>query len=71
MENEQISATVFPLEQKYTPAHDDIARRAYTIWEARGGGHGLAEQDWLEAERQLHDQWLQELQPFQTASQAA
>ena len=36
-----------------TPSHDDIARLAYALWEARGGGEGSAEQDWLEAESRL------------------
>jgi hypothetical protein len=35
------------------PSHDDIARLAYALWEARRYGDGSAEQDWLEAERQL------------------
>jgi len=40
-------------------SHDEIARFAYALWEARGGGCGLAEQDWLEAERQLQENQLQ------------
>lgn len=35
------------------PAHEQIARRAYEIFLARGGTHGNAEQDWLQAEREL------------------
>ena len=35
------------------PSHDEISRLAYALWEARGGGDGSSEQDWLEAERQL------------------
>jgi hypothetical protein len=42
------------------PPHDDIAKLAYALWEARGGGDGGAEEDWLEAERQL----LQQNQPL-------
>ena len=39
------------------PTHEDIARLAYALWETRGGkDDGLAEQDWLEAERQLRQQ---------------
>jgi len=34
-------------------SHEDIARLAYVLWEERGSGDGLADQDWLEAERQL------------------
>jgi hypothetical protein len=35
------------------PSHEDIARLAHALWEARGGGDGGAHQDWFEAERQL------------------
>jgi hypothetical protein len=31
----------------------DIARLAYALWEQRGRVDGSADQDWLEAERQL------------------
>lgn len=33
--------------------HDQIARRAYELFLARGGVAGRAQEDWLEAERQL------------------
>lgn len=32
---------------------DAIARRAYEIYQSRGGNHGADLDDWLEAERQL------------------
>ena len=32
---------------------DDIARRAYALYLARGGGHGEDQADWLQAEREL------------------
>jgi hypothetical protein len=32
---------------------EDIARRAYELYERRGGGHGRDVDDWLEAEREL------------------
>jgi hypothetical protein len=32
---------------------EEIADRAFALWEARGGGHGHDRDDWLEAERQL------------------
>ena len=35
------------------PSREEISRLAYALWEARGSGDGSAEQDWLEAERQL------------------
>ena len=33
--------------------HDEIARLAYSYWEARGGGGGSAEDDWARAEEEL------------------
>jgi hypothetical protein len=32
---------------------DRIARRAHEIYEARGGEHGRALEDWLQAEREI------------------
>jgi hypothetical protein len=36
-----------------TPAHEDIAMRAYARFEARGFQHGYDVEDWLAAEREL------------------
>jgi len=33
--------------------HEDIARLAYALWEARGSQDGSPEQDWLQAEQEL------------------
>ncbi len=30
-----------------------IARRAYELYESRGGAHGFALEDWLQAEREI------------------
>ena len=38
---------------KAAPSHDEIAKRSYELFLARGGEHGHAEQDWLQAERDL------------------
>lgn len=35
------------------PTHEDIARRAYQLFEDRGGDHGHDWEDWLRAEREL------------------
>jgi hypothetical protein len=35
------------------PTYDDVARRAYELYVARGGTHGRDWDDWLSAERQL------------------
>lgn len=36
-----------------TISTEDIARRAFEFYCARGGGHGHALEDWLQAEREL------------------
>lgn len=36
-----------------SPTHDEIARRAYRLYEERGGGHGRDWEDWLQAELEL------------------
>ena len=51
--------------------HDEIARLAYALWEARGGGDGFAEQDWLEAEQRLQKTQLREPSELQTEFQTA
>ncbi len=33
-----------------------IAKRAHELYEARGGQHGTALEDWLAAEREIDDQ---------------
>jgi hypothetical protein len=37
-----------------------IARRAHEIYEARGGEHGKALEDWLQAERQIDAESIDE-----------
>lgn len=32
---------------------EEVADRAYALWQSRGGGHGHDRADWLDAERQL------------------
>jgi hypothetical protein len=44
-----VQAPAIPSE----PSHDEIALRAWSIYERRGGGHGQAMNDWLEAKRQI------------------
>ena len=38
---------------KAAPTHEEIAARSYELYLARGGQPGDAEQDWLQAEREL------------------
>jgi S-adenosylmethionine synthetase len=35
------------------PSHEEISARAYSLFEARGAGHGDDLNDWLEAEHEL------------------
>ena len=35
------------------PTPEEIARRAYEIYESRGGAWGSPDEDWLRAEREL------------------
>ena len=35
------------------PTHAEIARRAFELYQARGGTHGSDLNDWLHAEREL------------------
>jgi hypothetical protein len=42
-----------PQATAVTVNHEDVAKLAYTYWEARGRQDGFAEQDWLRAEREL------------------
>lgn len=46
---------VAPSQPAPTVSREDIARRAYALWEARGRHEGDPEQDWLAAERQLFE----------------
>lgn len=36
------------------PAHDEVARRAYELWQQEGCPEGHALKHWIEAEKQLH-----------------
>lgn len=38
---------------QHKPTAQQIERRAYDIWQRRGGGDGNAAVDWLQAEREL------------------
>ncbi|MBZ5676227.1 MAG: DUF2934 domain-containing protein [Acidobacteriia bacterium] len=40
-------------ESNLVPTDEEIARLAYSLWEARGGAGGSAEEDWLAAEAEL------------------
>jgi hypothetical protein len=35
------------------PGHEDVARLAFSHWEARGRGDGSPDEDWFKAENEL------------------
>ena len=37
------------------PTHEDIAQKAYSLWQERGSLHGTDQEIWLEAERALRE----------------
>jgi hypothetical protein len=41
--------------QSTAPDPAEVARLAYSYWEARGGQGGSSEEDWLRAEDELHN----------------
>jgi Protein of unknown function (DUF2934) len=45
--------TAPPRNAPTLPTREQIARRAYELFLARGGAHGHHEQDWFQAEREL------------------
>jgi hypothetical protein len=42
-----------PVRPPQAPTTEQIARRAYEIFLARGGEHGHDQEDWAQAEREL------------------
>jgi DUF2934 family protein len=41
------------IRERRSPSHDDVARRAYALYQARGAEDGRDVDDWLRAEREL------------------
>ena len=50
------SSATYAAERELT--HDEIARMAYSLWEARGCQGGSAEEDWIRAEQELRQRAL-------------
>ena len=46
-------ATPISRDGKLIPTHNQIAKRAYRIWEERGRRDGHADEDWIRAEVEL------------------
>ncbi len=53
MTKSEKSALSEPQNASAADMEDQIRRRAYQIYEARGSEHGRDMQDWLEAEQEL------------------
>ena len=49
-------AAAFEATRQGGPTREQIARRAYELFVARGGTHGYDIEDWLRAERELRRQ---------------
>jgi len=49
----EILSPATPAASSVAPSYQDVARLAYTYWEARGCQGGSPEQDWLRAEQEL------------------
>jgi hypothetical protein len=49
---------------KRVPTQDEIAKLAYSYWEQRGRRHGAAMEDWLRAERELHEKFRLMYRPY-------
>ena len=52
-ETGKVPSTPAPTPARNGPTHEQIARRAYEIFLARGDKPGNPEQDWHQAEREL------------------
>jgi hypothetical protein len=48
------------------PTHEQIAQRAFALYEQRGGANGGDLDDWLEAERQLLLDGIRSVDPYQS-----
>lgn len=55
--NKQASISSLPASPPLpSPDHEEIARLAYSYWEARGSQDGSAQDDWLRAEQEIRSQ---------------
>jgi len=61
------AATVAPLALRVPrPEHREIARRAYELYQQRGGADGADWDDWFRAESQLLQEALQRGRPHES-----
>jgi hypothetical protein len=44
-----------PADRDGNPGSDDVARRAYELYERRGGEHGRDWDDWFQAEQEIRE----------------
>lgn len=47
--------TIGSVVVRYSPTNEEIAALAYSYWVTRGYRDGCPEEDWLRAERELHN----------------
>ena len=53
-ESTELTRVIFGSETSRShELHQEIARRAYELYLQRGGGDGFADEDWVQAEREL------------------
>ena len=43
------------IRERKLPTHDEIAARAYELFERRGYAHGHHQEDWIQAEAELRE----------------
>ena len=51
------------------PTPDKIRKRAYEIYQARGGESGYEREDWLQAERELYERYRATQQALSTIAE--
>ncbi len=53
VEQSEVPASSGPTGESRRPSGEQVATRAYQLWQSRGEPFGTDWEDWLEAERQL------------------
>ena len=57
------AALPIPAVNENKSTEEQIAQRAYKLWQQRGGQHGNDLADWLQAERQIVEQRVTGIPP--------
>ena len=61
-------STTNPVASSQHNRHEEIALRAYSLWQERGSPIGSPEEDWFRAEQEIGNQ---DVQPPEVAASAA